>query len=280
MFVFSVVDTLAKYLTSEMHPIQVVWSRQMGLVAGIAIALLLRGPSILKSVRPGLQIARGCFAAGSATLFIVAVSYVPLADAVAVSFVAPFIVTLLGAWILKEPVGIRRWIAVGIGFLATMIIIRPGTGVLHPAVFLVMIAAFLFALRQIVSRVLGSADPTVTTVAYTAIVSVAILTVPLPFVWSTPQGWDIIGVICVMAALAAVAETLVIKALEVTQAVIVAPLQYTMIIWGTLWGFLVFADFPDFWTWIGALIITVTGIYTLNRERLANKKPRATPEAK
>ncbi len=270
MFLFSIVDALAKYLTQTLDPIQIVWSRQLGLLAGVLIIMAFRGFSILKSVRPGLQITRGILAAGSATLFIVAISYVSLADAVAVSFVAPFVVTILGALILGETVGVRRWVAVSIGFLATLIVIRPGLGVVHPAAFLVILAAVFFALRQILSRILGTGDPTVTTVAYTAIVSVAILTLPLPFVWTTPTGTELAILIC-LALLAAIAETLVIRALETAQAVIVAPLQYTLILWGTLWGYLLFADLPDFWTWIGALLIAATGVYTFHRERIATR---------
>ena len=269
MFLFSAVDTHGKYLSQYLHPVQITWSRQLGLLVGILLYMAVRGFGILRSNAPRIQIARGAMAAGSATIFIYAVSYVPLADAVAVSFVAPFIVTLLGALVLRERVGIRRWSAVIIGFLATLIVIRPGMGVLHPAVFLVVIAATLFALRQILSRALSGADRTITTVAYTAIVSSAILTVPLPFVWQTPQDGMVIGLLISMAVIAAFAEICVIKALEVAQAVVVAPLQYTLLIWGTMYGYLVFADLPDIFTFTGALIIVATGIYTLHRERLA-----------
>ena len=111
MFLFSAVDTGAKFLTETLHPIQIVWSRQLGLLIGVFILLAIRGFEVLRTRHPGLQIARGALAASSATLFIVAVSFVPLADAAAVSFVAPFIVTALGALILREPVGLRRWAA-------------------------------------------------------------------------------------------------------------------------------------------------------------------------
>jgi len=272
MFLFSAVDTMGKFLTGTLHPIQIVWSRQMGLVLGVAILFALRGPGLLRTRHPGLQIARGAVAAGSATIFIFAISYVPLADAVAVSFVAPFIVTVLGALVLREQVGVRRWSAVIIGFLATLVIIRPGMGAIHPAVMLVLVAALLFALRQILSRMLSSSDRTGTTVAYTALVSIAILTVPLPFVWQWPASGLEISLLAGMAVLAALAETLVIKALEVAQAVVVAPLQYTLLIWSTFYGWLVFAQLPDLWTWIGALIIVTTGAYTLHRERVAGRK--------
>ncbi len=272
MFLFSAVDTQAKFLTATLHPIQIVWSRQLGLLIGVLILLALRGVSILHTRHPGLQILRGGLAASSATLFIVAVSFVPLADAVAVSFVAPFIVTVLGALMLREPVGIRRWAAVTIGFLGTMIVIRPGLGVIHPAVMLVLLAATLFALRQILSRVLSSSDRTVTTLAYTALVGSLVLTVPLPFVWQWPTSPVEIALLVGIAIMAALAELLVIKALEVAQAVVVAPVQYTLLIWGTMYGYLVFSQLPDLWTWIGALIIVATGFYTLHRERVVARQ--------
>ncbi len=272
MFMFSAVDTQAKFLTGTLHPIQVVWCRQLGLVLGLVLLLAWKGFAVLRTSAPGLQILRGALAACSAASFIVAVSYVPLADAVAVSFVAPFIVTLLGALILREHVGIRRWSAVTIGFLATIIIIRPGLGVMHPAVFLVIAAAALFAVRQIVSRALAATDRTTTTFAYTAIASVFCLSLPLPFVWQWPSSGFEIALLCSMALMAALAETMVIKALEVAQAVVVAPLHYTILIWSTFYGWLIFGDLPDRWTWLGALIIVATGIYTLNRERIVARR--------
>ena len=130
-------------------------------------------------------------------------------------------------------------------------------------------AAFLFALRQILSRTLSATSGTATTVAYTAIVGSFILTLPLPFVWQWPGSTRELVLLASLAIMSAVAELLVIKALEVAQAVVVAPVQYTMLIWGTLYGYFIFGDLPDRWTWIGALIIIATGFYTLYRERLA-----------
>ncbi len=274
MFLFSAVDMQAKFLTATLNPVQIVWFRQLGLLAGVLILFALRGLPLFHTRHPGLQIARGAMAAGSATLFIVAVRYVPLADAVAVSFVAPFIVTVLGALVLHEPVGIRRWVAVGIGFAATLLVIRPGLGVVHPAVLLVLLAAILFALRQIVSRHLSSTDRTTTTVAYTAIVGSLLLSLPLPFVWRWPQTGTELALLASIAVMAGIAETLVIKSLEMAQAVVIAPVHYSLLIWGTFYGFVVFGQLPDFWTWTGALIIVATGIYTLHREALAARRRR------
>ena len=159
-----------------------------------------------------------------------------------------------------------------IGFIGALIVIRPGLGVLHPAAGLLVIAAAAFALRQILSRMLAGGDSAETTIAYTAIVSCALLTVPMLFVWETPATAAEIVLLVAMAVLAAFGETLVIMALDAAQAVVVAPLQYTLLIWGTFYGFVVFGQFPDAWTWLGALIIVATGIYTLNRERLALRR--------
>ncbi len=272
MFLFSAVDTHAKFLTDSFHPIQIAWSRQLGLLVGVFFLLMIRGRDILKTQHPYLQMGRGALAAGSATLFIVAISFVPLADAVAISFVAPFVVTVLGALILGEAVGIRRWVAVSIGFLGTLVVIRPGMGVIHPAAVLVLIAALLFALRQILSRKLSGSDKTITTVAYTALTASALLTLPLPFVWRTPEWGFEIALLTSMAVLAGIAEVMVIRSLELAQAVVLAPVHYSLLIWGTFYGWMVFGQLPDLWTWIGALIIVATGIYTLHRERLVARR--------
>lgn len=272
MALFAATDAIAKLLTETLPAIQIVWSRQCGLLVGILIVIAIHGLKVLHSTQPMLQIGRGVLAATSATLFIVAIAYVPLVDAVALTFVAPFMVTILGALVLKEKVGIRRWVAVTIGFIGTLIVIRPGLGVLHPASFLLIIAAAAFACRQILSRVLVGGDKTTTTIAYTAIVSWGLLSIPLAFVWQTPETLREIILLVTIAILAAIAETLVILALSTAQAVVVAPVQYSLLIWGTMYGFLIFGQLPDLWTLVGAVIIVATGLYTLNRERLAMNK--------
>jgi len=263
---FAAVDTQAKFLTDTLHPLQIVWSRQLGLLLGILIVLAFRGLSILRTQHPGLQIARGVMAAGSASLFVYAISFVPLADGIAVTFVAPFLVTVIGALVLREPVGVRRWSAVALGFIGVLIVTRPGLGVVHPAVLLILLAALLFALRQILSRIVSGTDPIVTTVAYTALTASVLLTVPLPFIWESPTTALELVLLTSMTVMAAAAEILVIKALDVADAVVVAPVHYSILIWGTVYGYLVFNQLPDLWTWVGASIIVATGIYTLHRE--------------
>ncbi len=265
-FSFAICDTLAKLLTEEFNALQVVWMRMLGLFLGVCVLIAIKGLKTLHTPKPRLQIVRGVMAAGSGTLFICAINFVPLADAIAVSFVAPFIVTVFGALILKEPVGIRRWAAVCTGFLGMLVVIRPGLGIFHPAIFLVLIAATLFAVRQLVSRWLSGVDPVSTTVAYTAIVAFLIVSVFQPFVWMTPDNNRALLLAFAMASTAAVGEVLIIKALDVAQSVALAPIHYTLIIWGTLFGFSVFGDLPDMWTLLGCGVIVVSGLYTTYRE--------------
>lgn len=271
MFLFSAVDTMAKFLSESLHPFQIVWTRQLGLLVVAVFLVATRGAGLLKTGHPRLQLLRGGVAACSAALFIFGVSYVPLADAVAISFVAPFMVTVMGAFLLREPVGLRRWLAVALGFAGALIVIRPGLGVVHPAAGLIVLAAFFFAIRQIVSRVLSDSDRTATTIVYTALVSVLVLTVPVLFVWQTPTA-EQVPLLFMLALLAAAAEICVIKALELAMAVVVAPVQYSLILWGTFYGFVVFGQLPDAWTWAGTALIVATGLYTFRREAKAKRQ--------
>ena len=175
MFLFSAVDTQAKLLTDTFHPTQIIWFRQLGLLLGVLVLLYIKGLRVLKTAQPMLQLSRGALAICSAVAFVFGIRHAELADAVAVSFVAPFFLTVLGAFVLGEKVGIRRWIAVVIGFIGAMIIIRPGADAVHPAVFFVVLATFFYALRQVIGRVLADTDETSTTVAYTAIVGLSLI---------------------------------------------------------------------------------------------------------
>ena len=271
-FSFSACDAIAKLLTESLHPLQIVWLRMLGLFIGVCVLILIRGVSVLHTPKPRLQVMRGVVAVGSATCFIIAVGYVPLADAVAVTFVAPFIVTVLGALVLKEPVGIRRWLAVVAGFIGMLIVIRPGLGLFHPAILLVVVAAVFFAIRQLLSRWLSGVDAVTTTVAYTAIVAFGLTSLTLPFVWVTPAGGKMLFMITAMAILSAIGEVLIIRALDIAQSVALAPVHYTLIIWSTFYGYVIFSDLPDRWTLFGCCIIVISGLYTSYREFVLSKK--------
>ena len=267
MFVFAAVDAQAKYLTDHLPALQIVWLRQIGLVLGVLILIAYHGRGILKTGFRTLQIARGVVAAGSATLFIIGLNFVALADAVSVTFVAPLVVTMLAALLLGEPVGIHRWTATIVGFLGTVVVIRPGFESFHPGLFLPLLAAMLFAVRQVISRHIGRRDRTTTTLTYTALTAFIMTSCLQPFVWQPIGTWHLVIIIISMSLMAALGEFLVIRALEIGQAVFVSPLHYTLIIWASLYGYFLFGQFPDGWTLVGSAVIIAAGLYALYRER-------------
>ena len=158
------------------------------------------------------------------------------------------------------------------GFLGTLVVIRPGLRAFILLCYWFCLHA-LFAGRQIISRLLSGSDNAYTTVAYTALASSLVLSVPTFYVWVTPQTSQQILLLTIMALLAGLAEFMVIKALQIAHAGLVAPVQYTILIWGTLYGFLVF-DLPDIFTFAGAAIIIASGLYTVHRERLRTARPK------
>ncbi len=278
MFVFSAVDAQAKYLTSHLPALQIVWVRQIGLVLGVLMLIAWHGRTVLQTGFPMLQVGRGVAAALSATFFIFGLNFVALADAVAVTFVAPLVVTMMAALLLGEHVGLHRWAATIIGFLGALIVIRPGMEGFHPGLLLPLMAAILFAVRQIISRHIGSRDRTETTLAYTALTAFLMLSVVQPFIWQPVGSLKVIAIITSMSLMAALGEFLVIRALEIGQAVFVSPLHYTIIIWASLYGYLIFGQFPDIWTWAGSFVIMASGLYVFHRERKRAAMKQVRPD--
>lgn len=268
-FLFAAGDAVAKLLSGALDPLQIAFARQTGLLAGVLVMLAIRGAGVLRTRRPVLQLVRGGLAAFSVSFFFLAIARVPLADASAMTFVAPFFVTVLGALVLREPVDARRWLAVALGFGGTLVVLRPGTGTMDPAALFAVLSALCFALRQLISRLLSGVDPLSTTIAYSSLGASGLLLLVLPFVWITPpdaRTWALLGLIAVTAGLA---EFLMMKALEIGASVAVAPVQYSHILWTTFYGWLLFAQLPDRWTVLGSALIVATGIYAIHLERKA-----------
>lgn len=266
-FCFASSDTLTKLLTDSAHPVQIVWARQAGLTCVVLILAVYRGFAFFRTAFPALQVSRGVLAVLAPLCNAVAFAYVPLSEAMAVTFVAPLIVTILGAFFLREYVAPKLWVATMLGLIGAVIVVRPGAGVLHPAIFLVFVAASLFAVRQVMGSVLATQDSTHVTLAFTAFVGFVLLCIPLPFFWETPASPSLVLTMVCMSLFAAFGEVLIIRAVEISQASVVAPMQYSTIIWATFFGWLLFEQFPDGYTTLGAAIITATGVYIVRSQR-------------
>ena len=265
-FLHSLSDVASKLLSETIHPLQIAWTRQTGLVAGVIVLIAMKGGGILRTRHPFLQVFRGLLIVASSASYLFALAYVPIADAVAVTFVAPFIVIILAALVLGERVGVARWIAVVVGFAGTLVIIRPGAGIFHPAIFLSLIAGAAFAIRQVISRYVSGTDPLATTVLYTTLTAAIFLSLPLPFIWQNPAGSGQLLLMVAAACLTGTAEFLVMRALDIAEAAALSPMIYTIMVWSSLWGLVFFGTFPDAWTLVGTALVIGSGIYTVHLE--------------
>lgn len=266
---FTLMDVFAKAMAVHFHTVQIVWARY---AFHILLLFMLMPRRLIRiygrTNNPGLQVLRGSLILAATSIFFTALGYVPLADAVAVDMLAPLFVVALSIPILGERVGPRRWAAVVVGFAGAMIVIRPGLGVVHPAGMLVIVSTALFALYQVITRLLSAADHPLTTLLYTGGTGVVVLSFVVPFVWRDAglEGWLLMAGI---GAVGCASNFLIIKAYELAQASFLAPIVYSQIVTGTIFGYLFFGDFPDLYTLLGAGIICACGLYITWRESRA-----------
>ncbi|MBM3555799.1 MAG: DMT family transporter [Alphaproteobacteria bacterium] len=262
---FSVMDGIAKDLTQRNHPLAIAWVRYAANVL-LVMAVLRRSPvDLLRTTRPGLQALRGLALFLSTLCFFTAISFIPLADAVAIGQVAPLLVTAFSVVLLGEQVGPRRWVAVGIGFCGALIIVRPGFAEFHWAMILPLMVAATYALYAIMTRVLGPTEKPEGMLFWGAVVGTVGGTVIAPFVWTTPSAVDF-ALMVLIGAIGGVSHFLVILGYRRAPASTAAPFTYVQLLSATAVGYLMFDHLPDGMTLIGAALIIASGIYVALRE--------------
>jgi drug/metabolite transporter (DMT)-like permease len=207
---------------------------------------------------------------GATISFFTAIHFIPLADATAISFVAPLLLTALSIPLLGEKVGSRRWSAVAVGFLGALIVIRPGLGATHWAATMALLSAVTFSLYQIATRKLSTVDAPITTFLYTGAVGTLVMTIVVPFVWRWPtaEGWAIMACLGVLGGFG---HFLLIQAFRRAPAATLAPFNFATILWTGLLGYIVFGDVPDLATIVGTSVIIASGIYVFHRESVAGR---------
>jgi drug/metabolite transporter (DMT)-like permease len=268
MAILPFLDVAAKFLGQQNMPVlQSVWARMFfGMVFTLPFVMWGRQWRVLIPDLPVLHGARALLIVASTAFFFLALAYLPIADTLAIYFVQPLVVTLLAPFILKENVGLRRWIAVIIGFIGTLIIIRPGFQTFNQGVPLALLAGATSALYLIVTRKIShTADPIVTTF-YTNAIGAIITTAAVAFVWVTPS-WGQWGLLLVIAIVALIGHYLVIAAYRFAEASLLAPLGYGEMIMAVVCGWWFFGDFPDHWTFLGVGILIACAVYISYRER-------------
>jgi drug/metabolite transporter (DMT)-like permease len=260
-------DAMAKYLSLSLPSIQIAWIRFLIFAMIFVPAMLTTSPNVFRSTRPGLQMWRGVALLSSSLFFITGLRFLPIAEASATTFVAPIFVTALSIGFLGEKVGVRRWLATIVGLLGVMVIVRPGSSAFHAAAMLPIISAFGWACTLIMTRMISGKDRAITTMAYSSVVGLCILTALVPFIWVTPSWRDIFLGVCVGLA-STTGQWIVVLAFRYADASVLAPFSYSQLVWVTILGFLIFGEVPDLWTLVGAAIIIASGLYTAHRERL------------
>jgi drug/metabolite transporter (DMT)-like permease len=266
---FPALNTCSKLLNIEGYPVpEIVWARFAGHLLFVAVAFLpRRGLRLFAARRPGLQIGRSLFLLGSTALFISAIGRVPLATASTIGFTTPLLVTALSVPLLGEPVGWRRWSAVVVGFLGALVIIRPGSGLSDPAILVLLGAAAFYALYQIATRSGGAHDTAETGIVYAALVGTLATSLVVPFVFEAPRSLLDLALFLGLGLFGGFGHYFVTRAFQYAPAAVISPLGYVELLGTTILGYLVFGNFPDFWTWVGAAIIIASGAYIAARER-------------
>jgi drug/metabolite transporter (DMT)-like permease len=261
-------DVTAKYLSATLPSIEIAWIRFLVFALLMAPAMLPGSPLFaLQTNRRGLHLLRGAALVGSSLFFISGLAFLPIAEASATGFVAPLFVTALSIAFLGEKVGLRRWIATGIGLVGVLIILRPGTGAFHPAAFFPLVSALAWACTLIMTRMMSGTERTITTMTYSAIAGLLILSALVPFVWVTPSWHDILfGIFIGIASTAG--QWIVVLAFRYADASVLAPFSYLQLVWVSFLGFLIFGEVPDVYTITGAAFIVASGLYTAHRERV------------
>lgn len=266
---FVLMDTIAKYL-SQWYPVPgIVWARY-AINLGILLAWFAARGELgrLRTARPGIQLARGFLLAAATSLYFTSLKVLPLADAAAIGFVMPLFVAVLAVPMLAERLDLSRGIAILVGLVGALLIVRPGSDVFTLYALLPVAMAICNALYQILTRKVAGQEHPLTSLVWGAIVGAVLLSAVAPYYWVTPTQawhWVLLGII---GLLASIGHYLLIKAYDYANATLLAPFNYTVMLWAVLLGYLVFGHLPDGWSVMGMAVIVASGLYVAARQRL------------
>lgn len=269
---FSVLNAMSKTLSQTYPVIEVIWGRYVfAFVFMMAIFLPRAGMALFHWHNVPSQIVRGLLLFFSSFLYFHGIVDMPLASAASISLTSPLIVTALSAKFLGEPVGPKRWAAVMVGFVGALIVVRPGSAHFEWHSLWIVGSTICSSLYQLFSRRYGQAErPDASATMATIVGTVAALPM-LPFEWVTPAfGWHWVLFVG-MGIMAGVGHYFLTIAYSQAPAAVVAPFNYVQLLGAAALGYLVFGDFPDFWTWVGAGVIICSGLYLGHIERQRHK---------
>jgi len=260
-------DTIAKYLSSDLSFFQITWARYFFTVFfTLPFMFFFFRKNLTWTTQPKLQIFRGLTLFFANVLFFYSISIISMAKALTLAFVAPLITTALSPFILGEKVGFRRWSAVIVGFIGSLIVIRPGFIDFNLASIAALGTGCFYGIYLIITRKLHSSDSPLLTLLLTGVVGLVFASFLVPVVWINPtfNQWSLLAL---MGLFACLGHLFLILSLKYADASKLAPLGYFEIVTNIILGYYFFGDLPHYWTWVGLAIIVCSGIYISLRER-------------
>ncbi len=270
MAILPFLDVVAKFLGQQGMPVlMIVWARMVfGAALTLPVALRIGGRARLWPDRPLFHLMRAVFLIAATFFFFWSLKFLGIAEALAIFFVQPLVVTALSPLVLGEKVGLRRWAAVAVGFAGTLIILRPGFSPVGAGQVLAFASGVSLAAYMLVTRRMAGRDHAVVTMLHTSLLGAIVTTVMVPFVWQMPDAgqW---GLLLLVGIIATAGHLLITQAYDHAEASLLAPLAYTEIVMATVLGWWFFGDLPDGWTFVGVAILIGSAIFISARERAA-----------
>lgn len=270
IFLFTAMDAVAKGLIARYPAPQVIWARFAGQALIVLVLLGRNAGPLLRTNNPWLHLIRSACQFLATGFFFLSLAYIGLPEATALADTSPVLITLGAALFLGEALGPRRIFGVVAALVGALIIIRPGAEVFQLAALLPLANAVAYAGNALLTRYIGPKEPIWTSLMYGALFGAIVAGFALPWVWITPSLPDL-GLFVLVGCLGTGAQLCIIRSFSTTEAAVVAPFTYLGIVFSTFWSVVVFDQWPDFWTVIGALVIVLAGLYVWHRETIAAK---------
>ena len=273
MLVFATQDGFSRLLAERYNVMTVVLFRYWFFAAFVLILSASRKGGIArvaKSKRPGLQIFRGVLLVAEICVMVLGFVRLGLVEAHAIFATYPLIVAAMSGLVLSEPIGWRRRVAIALGFVGVIVILRPGFQVFSPDALIALAAALMFALYALLTRMASRYDSAETSFFYTGVAGAVAITLVAPFWWDpmqTPADWGWMAALCVFGASG---HYLMIKAYEATEAATIQPFAFFQLVFASAIGIAFFSDILQAWTVVGVVIIVAAGLFTLWRQRIKN----------
>ena len=273
--IISVMHVLVRDLSSEINPIQIAFYRNVIGFMMLFPFLLRQDRSLWITKQPKLQFVRAIIGTCALLSWFTALGMMPVGDATAISFVTVLFVTIGAALVLKEKIGVRRWTAILIGFVGTLIIIRPGSGVFGTGALVALMSTVFWAAALICVKILSRTDSSITMVFYANVFFTIFSFIPALFFWTWPTFEQNMWLLLI-GVMATLAHLCMAQSLKLADATAVVPVDYTRMLFAAGVGYLMFGEFPDLMTWVGGTVIFLSTVYITYRESQAKKAATAS----